>query len=87
MDSGSLMTSTERHLIDILNNIFKKPDISPDDPLFSSGLLDSFTMLTFLNLVEERFRITIFNDSFDVMDFDTIKMIASSLNRSNNISN
>jgi acyl carrier protein len=81
------MTSTERQLIDILNNISRKPDISPDDPLFSSGLLDSFSMLTFLNLVEERFRITIFHDSFDVMDFNTIKMIASSLNKSHNIGN
>jgi len=81
------MTSTEKQLIDILNNICKTPDISPDDPLFSTGLLDSFSMLTFLNLVEERFRITVFDDSFDVMKFDSLNKIFYFLNQSNNIIN
>jgi acyl carrier protein len=79
------MTGTEKQLIDILNNVCRKPGISPDEPLFSSGLLDSFSMLTFLNIVEERFRITVFDDSFDVMKFDSINKIFHFLNQSKNI--
>jgi acyl carrier protein len=67
----------EQQLAGLLKNISKEKEISSDTSLFMSGALDSMSMLTFLNLIEENYKISILNDNFDIRNFDTIKMIGN----------
>ncbi|MCK5237094.1 MAG: acyl carrier protein [Deltaproteobacteria bacterium] len=72
----------EQQLLTLLKTISRDKDFSADTPLFSTGMLDSLSMLSFLNLVEETFNVTILDDSFDIANFDTVNMIENFLGKS-----
>jgi acyl carrier protein len=51
--------------------------VEPDQPLFSSGVIDSFGVLELIAFVEEAFHITIDPARHDLIEFDTINKIAA----------
>jgi acyl carrier protein len=53
----------------------------PDEPLFSSGLLDSFAMVSLLAHAEERFGVALL-DSDALLEIDTARTLAAHIHRS-----
>lgn len=51
------------------------------DPLFSSGLIDSFGVLELVAFLEDTFHITIDTGRHDLAEFDTIEKIRSLVQR------
>lgn len=56
-------------------------DLKPGDPLFSSGIVDSFGVLELMTFLEDTFRITIDPARHDLTDFDTIDRIVDVVER------
>jgi acyl carrier protein len=50
-------------------------DLTPDEPLFSSGLLDSFVVTQLICFLEDEFSIKIRAGDVTLHDFDTIAKI------------
>lgn len=48
-----------------------------DDPLFSSGRIDSFGVLELIAFLEERHGIVIDTTKHHILDFDTLRKIAA----------
>jgi acyl carrier protein len=61
----------------IAKDILKQPDrvLAPDEPLISSGLIDSFHLVDLALFVEERFGTTIDDTELNVETFDTLKQL------------
>jgi acyl carrier protein len=57
----------------------KNKSPSPDQSLFESGWLDSFTLIDFLRLLEQEFLITIPDSDLSVRKFDSVTRIESYL--------
>ena len=72
----------ETQLIELATNVSGGKEISIDSSLFISGMLDSMSMLTFLSLVEETYKVDILDDGFDIKDFDTIGLIGKYIRQS-----
>jgi len=60
------------------SEIIQKPDrqIDPDEPLISSGLIDSFSLVDFTLFIEDNFNVVIENTELDGRTFDTLNELA-----------
>jgi acyl carrier protein len=63
----------------IAKNILKKPGrvIKPDEPLISSGLIDSFSLIDLALLVEDNFGVRIDDSELNSSTFDTLTGLAN----------
>ena len=61
----------------ILRELVRDPDLDlrADEPLFSSGLLDSFAVTPLMLYLEDRFEIRIPVAEVTLSDFDTVEKI------------
>lgn len=50
-------------------------DLGPDEPIFSSGLLDSFSVIQLMRWMEDEFKIRIQVSDVTISDFDTVRKI------------
>lgn len=50
-------------------------DLELDEPIFSSGLLDSFSVIQLMRYLEETFEIRIQVSDVTIADFDTVQKI------------
>ena len=63
-------------LIEIMKNVTKKDiDISPEDSLFESGILDSFALPDLVSALEQEFSISIPDSDLNPRKFDSIQRI------------
>ena len=51
-------------------------DLTPQTPLFSSGLLDSFATVTLLARLETEFNLSVDTNALDIMLFETPESIS-----------
>jgi acyl carrier protein len=60
-------------------DILKQPDraISPDEPLLSSGLIDSFSLMDVALFVEDNFGVRIEDTELNADTFDNLTQLAS----------
>lgn len=75
----SIISSLERYIaIDIL----KQPNraISADEPLISSGLIDSFSLMDLALFVEDTFGVRIDDTELNANTFDTLSQLAGLIN-------
>jgi acyl carrier protein len=63
----------------IARDILKDPQrsISPDEPLLSSGLVDSFSLVDLALFVEDTFGVRIEDTELNVSTFDTLNQLAA----------
>jgi acyl carrier protein len=63
----------------VAKNILKKPDriIKPDEPLLSSGLIDSFSLIDMALLVEDNFGVRIDDSELNSSTFDSLNQLAN----------
>jgi acyl carrier protein len=63
----------------IANDILKQPDrtIAPDEPLISSGLVDSFSLMDVALFVEDNFGVRIEDTELNADSFDNLTQLAS----------
>lgn len=61
----------------IATDILKQPDrvISPDEPLISSGLIDSFSLVDLALLTEDAFGVRIEDTELTAETFDTLTQL------------
>lgn len=52
-------------------NLRMDEPLEPDTPLISSGIIDSFDVVTLLTIVESEYRVSINPEDIDVETFDT----------------
>ena len=64
--------------IQIAENILKKPnrEIKPDEPLISSGIIDSFSLVDLALLIEDNFGVIIDDSELNSKSFDTLSQLA-----------
>jgi acyl carrier protein len=62
----------------IANQILKQPKrvLKPDDPLLSSGLVDSFSLVDLSLFIEKQFKVYIDNTELNPQTFDTLEQLA-----------
>jgi acyl carrier protein len=53
-----------------------RAQVQPNDPLFSSGIVDSFGILELIAFLEDSFHIMIDPSQHELTEFDTISRIA-----------
>jgi acyl carrier protein len=70
----------QARILKVLREVTGK-DISPaaDEPLFTSGLLDSFALTDFVGGLEEEFGVTVPDSDLSARKFDTIAKVESYL--------
>ncbi len=63
----------------IASKILKRPgrSILPDEPLISSGLIDSFSLVDLALLVEDAFGVRIDDTELNAQSFDSLNQLAS----------
>ena len=63
----------------IVTNILKQPNrkIKPDEPLISSGLIDSFSLMDIALFVEDTFGVRIEDTELNADSFDNLSQLAS----------
>jgi acyl carrier protein len=63
----------------IVSDILKQPKrvISPDEPLISSGLIDSFSLMDIALFVEDNFGVRIEDTELNADTFDNLTQLAS----------
>ena len=63
----------------VAKNILKKPGriIKPDEPLISSGLIDSFSLMDLALLVEDNFGVRVDDSELNSQTFDTLTQLAN----------
>jgi len=63
----------------LANDVLKQPGrvISPDEPLISSGLIDSFSLMDVALFVEDNFGIRIEDTELNADTFDNLTQLAS----------
>lgn len=49
----------------------------PDEPIFSSGLLDSFVLVDMVTFIEDEFGVSVPDADLNVANFDTLNQIKS----------
>lgn len=52
-----------------------------DDPLFSSGIIDSFGVLELIAFLEDTYHVTIDTDRHELAEFDTVTKIGHLVSR------
>jgi acyl carrier protein len=62
----------------LANDILKQPDrtIAPDEPLISSGLIDSFSLMDVALFVEDNFGVRIEDTELNADSFDNLNQLA-----------
>jgi acyl carrier protein len=62
----------------LANDILKQPNrtISPDEPLISSGLIDSFSLMDVALFVEDNFGVRIEDTELNADTFDNLTQLA-----------
>lgn len=71
--SDILQTLAERIAADILKQ--PKRQLSPDQPLISSGLIDSFSLVDLALIVEDTFGVHIDDTELNADTFDTLEQL------------
>ena len=78
-----MQANKEHTMIEQLSNfisseILKQPDrtIKPDEPLISSGLIDSFNLMDLALFVEDNFGVRIEDTALNADTFDTLNALA-----------
>ena len=78
-----MQANKEHTMIEQLSNfisseILKQPDrtIKPDEPLISSGLIDSFNLMDLALFVEDNFGVRIEDTELNADTFDTLNALA-----------
>ena len=67
---------TQNRIVAILRNVSGKPiDPSPEESLFESGLLDSFTLADMVTALESEFSIRIPDSDLSPRKFDSVARI------------
>ena len=63
----------------LANDILKQPNraIAPDEPLISSGLIDSFSLMDVALFVEDNFGVRIEDTELNADTFDNLTQLAS----------
>jgi acyl carrier protein len=63
----------------ISKNILKQPGrvLQADEPLLSSGLIDSFSLVDLSLFIEDTFQVTIDNTELNSSTFDTLEQLAA----------
>ena len=63
----------------IAAKLLKQPKriISPDEPLISSGLIDSFSLVDLALLIEDTFGVRIDDTELNAQTFDTIRQLGA----------
>jgi acyl carrier protein len=63
----------------IASQILKQPNypLSPDEPLISSGLIDSFSLVDLALFVEDKFGVHIDDTELNADTFDTLDQLAA----------
>jgi acyl carrier protein len=63
----------------LATDILKQPDrmIAPDEPLISSGLIDSFSLMDVALFVEDNFSVRIEDTELNADTFDNLTQLAS----------
>jgi len=63
----------------IKNNILQQPnrDLQPDEPLLSSGLIDSFSLMDLALFVEDQYNVRIDDTELNAETFNTLNQLAS----------
>ena len=56
-------------------------DLAVDEPIFSSGLLDSFSVIQLMRFLEDEFKIRIEVSDVTLPDFDTVQKIETLVQR------
>ena len=69
--------NAQNRIVEILRQIAGKPiDPSPEESLFESGLLDSFSLTDLVGELEREFKIRIPDGDLSPRKFDTVTRIA-----------
>jgi acyl carrier protein len=55
----------------------RRPDLAFDEPLISSGFVDSFGMLELIAFLEDTFGVSIDPSQHDLAEFETVNSIAA----------
>jgi acyl carrier protein len=63
----------------IASKVLKQPDrkISPDEPLISSGLIDSFSLMDLALFVEDTYGVRIEDTELNADTFDSLNQLAA----------
>jgi acyl carrier protein len=56
-------------------------ELGADDPLFSSGIVDSFGVLELIAFLEDTFRISIDTAQHELIEFDSVNRIVALVER------
>ena len=72
---GDRKEAVRQILEDLLN--VETTKIANDDPLFSSGIIDSFALLELITVLESKFGITIKAEDTQIENLDTVDGIAA----------
>jgi acyl carrier protein len=74
--TSSIMTALEGY---ISTKILRQPDrkISPEEPLISSGLVDSFSLVDLALYVEDTFDIHIDDTELNAQTFDSLNQLVT----------
>ncbi|MEX0299174.1 MAG: acyl carrier protein [Kordiimonas sp.] len=72
--------SKEKILVYLLENGAATSPLNADDALFSSGLLDSVTMMNLIMFIEENCRFQIQPQDVTLENFDTVSKIIGYIN-------
>ena len=69
--------STIKHFL--TESILQQPErnIAPDEPLISSGLIDSFSLVDVALFVEDHFNVILENTELDGKTFDTLNELST----------
>jgi len=72
--------NTQRKIVEILRRVSDKPiEPAPDESLFESGLLDSFSLADLVAELEREFAVKIPDSDLKPWKFDTVERIAEYL--------
>ena len=73
--SDTIISNLEKY---VTTQILKQPnrEISPDEPLISSGLIDSFSLMDLALYVEDTFGVRIEDTELNANTFDNLKQLA-----------
>jgi acyl carrier protein len=71
---------TQNRIVDIVRRVAgKSVDVAPEDSLFESGLLDSFSLTDLVSALESEFSIQIPDSDLNPRKFDSVKRIRAYL--------
>jgi acyl carrier protein len=70
----------QRRIVDIVRRVAGKPvEFAPDESLFESGLLDSFTLTALVTELESEFALQIPDSDLNPRKFDSVERIQAYL--------